>query len=293
MLSFFAKKDWNDRISEYPNRRTLNIVQNNTSSMVVEVERNEGKVAQEGEAFNSENMNNLESRIEEAFNVGLNGCSISKNGNNFYITDGTVSKKLGSSEGTATTSQVLAGATFNSKNTPDSEDVSVGTMPNKGAWTSESNGANKVYIPKGYHDGNGYVDGAQAYTNGQNECVYNLGSGTSIDVKTKLSNVYSKLKTANFSVKIKGINVKSSCVVNVDSTGYSYGIGADVGNMTITQIPTLSYNATSGVLTVSNTKPNTSKSYNDKNGNGKGMEANATLDITYNYDIICNVGTMN
>ena len=61
----FNKKTWKDRISEYPTRRLLVDEEGNES--VVTLIRNEGQVMQEGDPFNEETMNDLEERIEAAF----------------------------------------------------------------------------------------------------------------------------------------------------------------------------------------------------------------------------------
>lgn len=81
----FEKKTWTDRIAEYITRRTLTNTADN-STMVVTVERNEGEVSQEGDAFSAENMNDLESRIFAAFSnyITVNGNSI--NSIDFTIT---------------------------------------------------------------------------------------------------------------------------------------------------------------------------------------------------------------
>ena len=60
----FVQKTWNNRISEYPNRRIIN---DGVVSKVVTVSRDEGTVSQVGDAFNASNMNNLEDRIADAF----------------------------------------------------------------------------------------------------------------------------------------------------------------------------------------------------------------------------------
>lgn len=61
----FSLKTWVDRISEYPTRRTL--TKEDGSTELVTVTREEGTVSQEGDAFNAETMNDLETRIKEAF----------------------------------------------------------------------------------------------------------------------------------------------------------------------------------------------------------------------------------
>ena len=60
----FTKKTWTDRVAEYINRRVLN--KTDGTQEVVTVERSEGDVSVEGDAFNAANMNDLEDRIEEA-----------------------------------------------------------------------------------------------------------------------------------------------------------------------------------------------------------------------------------
>ena len=59
----FEKKEWKDRITEYPTRR--NLVKEGGTTETVTVERNEGSISQEGDAFSAENMNDLEQRIED------------------------------------------------------------------------------------------------------------------------------------------------------------------------------------------------------------------------------------
>lgn len=69
----YVKKTWVDRVSENPNRRTLTTVSQDGSSQVVDVTRTEGEVSKEGDAFNAENMNDFETRVENALNEKLDG----------------------------------------------------------------------------------------------------------------------------------------------------------------------------------------------------------------------------
>lgn len=62
----FVKKTWQDRASEFPGRRKITDVVSG-AVMTVDVVRNEGEVAQAGDAFSAENMNGLEKRIDDAF----------------------------------------------------------------------------------------------------------------------------------------------------------------------------------------------------------------------------------
>lgn len=66
MAVIFEKKTWVDRSSEFPGRRNLKDVVTG-GVMTVDVTRNEGEVSQAGDPFSAENMNNLETRIDEAF----------------------------------------------------------------------------------------------------------------------------------------------------------------------------------------------------------------------------------
>jgi len=61
----FVKKTWKDRISQYPNRRTIN---DGYVTKRVTVGRDEGNITEAGDPFNASNMNDLEDRIEEAIN---------------------------------------------------------------------------------------------------------------------------------------------------------------------------------------------------------------------------------
>jgi len=59
----FVKRTWKDRISQYPNRRTIN---DGYVTKQVTVGRDEGNITEAGDSFNASNMNDLEERIEEA-----------------------------------------------------------------------------------------------------------------------------------------------------------------------------------------------------------------------------------
>ena len=61
----FTVKEWVDRVTEYPTRRRL--IKSDGSSEIVTVERSEGTVSQEGDAFSAENMNDLEQRVANTF----------------------------------------------------------------------------------------------------------------------------------------------------------------------------------------------------------------------------------
>lgn len=62
-MSIFKKKTWENRQSEFPTRRRL--IETEIQG-VYDVEREEGLVLKEGDAFSEKNMNDLEVRIDEA-----------------------------------------------------------------------------------------------------------------------------------------------------------------------------------------------------------------------------------
>lgn len=66
----FVKKTWKDRISQYPNRRTIN---DGIVTKTVTVGRDEGEVTEEGDAFSASAMNDLERRIYNAIEQGGGG----------------------------------------------------------------------------------------------------------------------------------------------------------------------------------------------------------------------------
>lgn len=60
----FIKKIWKDRISQFPNRRTIN---DGYVTKQVTVGRDEGTITEQGDAFDAANMNDLEQRIEDCY----------------------------------------------------------------------------------------------------------------------------------------------------------------------------------------------------------------------------------
>lgn len=84
----FVKKTWVDRISEYPNRRTIN---DGYVTKVVTVARDEGDITEAGDAFNATNMNDLEDRIDAAISSGGGGGGSYTAGDNIDITSDVIS----------------------------------------------------------------------------------------------------------------------------------------------------------------------------------------------------------
>lgn len=62
----FKKKTWTDRMVEYAGRRKLTNV-STKQAVIYDVERSEGTVSKEGDAFSSQNMNDLEQRVADGF----------------------------------------------------------------------------------------------------------------------------------------------------------------------------------------------------------------------------------
>lgn len=107
--TWFTPKEWKARLVEFAGRRLLRNVANG-ETVTYDVSRSEGQVSQEGDAFNTKNMNDLEQRISNGFaKAKTNIDSLNDNGaikgmdareDGVYITYSTgadtVTKKLGS-----------------------------------------------------------------------------------------------------------------------------------------------------------------------------------------------------
>lgn len=64
--TWFSSKEWKARLVEFAGRRLLRNVANG-ETVTYDVSRSEGQVSQEGDAFNTKNMNDLEQRISNGF----------------------------------------------------------------------------------------------------------------------------------------------------------------------------------------------------------------------------------
>lgn len=60
--TWFTPKEWKARLVEFAGRRLLRNVANG-ETVTYDVSRSEGQVSQEGDAFNTKNMNDLEQRV--------------------------------------------------------------------------------------------------------------------------------------------------------------------------------------------------------------------------------------
>ena len=64
----FVKKTWKDRLVEYAGRRKITNV-STLAAQIVDMERAEGVVSEEGSPFNAASMNDLEQRAADAFSA--------------------------------------------------------------------------------------------------------------------------------------------------------------------------------------------------------------------------------
>lgn len=93
----FKKKTWSDRMVEYAGRRKLTNV-STKQAIICDVERSEGTVSKEGDAFSSQNMNDLEQRVADGFSEvkqTTDGLIQNLNGYQFSTVNGVPSYKAG------------------------------------------------------------------------------------------------------------------------------------------------------------------------------------------------------
>ena len=193
-----------------------------------------------------------------------------------------------------------------------------GTMTNRGAINSSLNCGQTYTIPIGYHNGTGkvtanslasqtsatatannlsngvtaWVNGVKitgngadvnnGYNNGYNDGIaaggvgkytlVELGTGTSFDVKSIYPN-YTNLTASNFICQVISIGVNGSATDN-DAHNSSYS-----GSFSVT--PSLTYNASTGVVTISGTS--NSRSYKTWGNTGTVITATATVKVYLKY----------
>lgn len=80
----FEKKEWSDRVSQFPNRFTL--TDSDGSERTVTLERSNGEVTNPGDPFNGATMNDLEYRIDGAFSVLGDQVTFQLDGTTLHIT---------------------------------------------------------------------------------------------------------------------------------------------------------------------------------------------------------------
>lgn len=174
-MSVYEKKAWIDSISEYPTRRKLTNV-NTSEERIVDVSRQEGTVSVAGSPFNATTMNDLETRVdnvvtecEDNFQSAIdriyqlcidNGITPSAR------TPQAIARAIAQirAGGNATANDILSGKSLYSGKTLIS-----GNITNRGAWVGTTSSRSSVSIPAGYHNGNGYVKGADAWNAGRSQ----------------------------------------------------------------------------------------------------------------------------
>lgn len=93
----FKKKTWTDRMVEYAGRRKLTNI-STKQAIVYDVERAEGTVSKEGDAFSSQNMNDFEQRVEDGFagvQQDINEINSDLGGYQFRLNNGVPEYKAG------------------------------------------------------------------------------------------------------------------------------------------------------------------------------------------------------
>ena len=181
--------------------------------------------------------------------------------------------------GTATAAQILSGKTawVNGKKI-------TGTMANRGNLNWKPSNGTTYTVPAGYYSG-GTLDSRDAYNNGYNAgytkginantgkyTLIDLGIGSSFDVKSVYAN-YSSLTNDNFIVKVENISVSGS-TTNNDNDNSSYS-----GSFSVT--PTISYNSSTGILTLGNLSRR--RSYKTWGNTGTIITATATVRVYLKY----------
>lgn len=113
---------------------------------------------------------------------------------------------------------------------------------------------------------------------------YYLGTGTSLNIKTKLPELYDELTAADFLLIPTNISANAGTNISVMANNYSYAKTMSISCNTNIK-PTVNYNPSTGMLTTSNLTNTGTNSYNDKDGEGRGMSASASVNVTISYDI--------
>ena len=160
-----------------------------------------------------------------------------------------------------------------------------GTMENRGAVTETIAPGETYTIPEGYHDGTGTVT-----ANGSGAAqVYYLGTGTSIDVKTKIPVGYDQLTADNFIVGVLNTSNFNNLVNKSDSTTVrSASCGYEGFNLS------KSYDASTGILTIGG---NTQKCWGRYSSSSNNMGSYSVCDVNSSSNVTpfvyAVVGTIN
>ena len=113
--------------------------------------------------------------------------------------------------GNALAEQVLEGYTFTNISSININ----GKMPNKSNWTGYTSEKNKLYIPKGYHNGNGWINVDNSYSDGRQNGINEVEKGNAIP-----NDVLNDFTFSNS----QGINLQGSMInrgtVNLSAEGH-------------------------------------------------------------------------
>lgn len=162
----------------------IKTLKDNDSNIIYPVTTAKGVFYQEGEgdSYTQKRMSDVvaDHNTELALHTTqLNGLYFGKDssGRCGYATsaDGAITP-FRNPTGNAIAAEVLSGKIFSSAELENA----VGTMPNNGAWTSDTTDAGNVSIPAGYHNGSGYISGKGAYNTGY-KAGYNDGYAIGVD----------------------------------------------------------------------------------------------------------------
>lgn len=264
----FQKKTWKDRLVEFAGRRILTNVSTG-QSQTFDVTRSEGQISQAGDAFSAANMNNLEQRIGDAF---------TKTDSDITTLEGKMTPHAVYEANMSQNTPVDVIKWINA-NTTEFGNSSLGgacilVAPVIGSTrhapyfiSFSRSGGTAVFgfITRG-HDGGAYVGGPEAYifnyyvTGGADPVLKKLGNGALKVVKVANFGGSTSSQTFNCTniPNYKNLTVNNFAHI----TTYAWGgtLGTRHANFQVS--PSLSYNAATGILTLSPTK--SSNDWNDR-----------------------------
>ncbi len=199
----FKKKTWVDRMVEYAGRRKITNV-TTMAAQIVDVERAEGVVSEEGTAINAVNMNDFEQRTADAFSAvqqDIEGI----NSDLGALNDGGNIKGMDARE----------------------DGVYITYVPTAGADAVTKKLGNVLYA--------GILTLTSYNQNGPGNANF--------DLKPLLSN-YASLTTANMCIEatyFKGFEARVNNLSIQGGTGYTYTYDAMTGILTVSGMGTVNY----------------------------------------------------
>ena len=164
---------------------------------------------------------------------------------------------------TATLANILEGKTALTSDSDD--DIGTGTMPECGAITLAPTGNNTLTSGEGHYD-SVTADGSLAYAAGLSYKTLHrvsLGSGSNGTYSATGVPDYASLTADNFAFVVSSAS-GSGEFAGTGSTGSGFTAGGSASTS-----PSISYNASSGVVTVSGCSASTEQNYNTQKESGK------------------------